>query len=50
MPEVMSGRNPKLLMDIHKVSDVNKPDVNLSEIAGPPTGDVYDKNKLNGSN
>lgn len=44
--EVMSGRNPKLLMDIHKVSDVNSPAVDLSEIEGPPTGAVYETKKL----
>ena len=33
--EVMSGRNPKLLMNIHSVSEVNRPDLDLSEINGP---------------
>ena len=41
--EVMGGRAPRLLMDIHAVSEVNKPDVDLSEIKGPPTGEVFDK-------
>jgi NADH-quinone oxidoreductase subunit G len=35
MPEVMSGRQPKLLMDIHSVSEVNRPEIDLSEIEGP---------------
>ena len=35
MPEVMNGRNPKLLMDIHTVSEVNRPEIDLSEIEGP---------------
>jgi NADH-quinone oxidoreductase subunit G len=35
MPEVMDGRNPKLLMDIHSVSEVNRPEIDLSEIQGP---------------
>jgi NADH-quinone oxidoreductase subunit G len=35
LPEVMSGRQPKLLMDIHSVSEVNRPDVDLSIIEGP---------------
>jgi len=35
MPEVMDGRNPKLLMDIHSVSEVNRPEIDLSEIEGP---------------
>jgi hypothetical protein len=33
--EVMGGRKPKLLMDIHSVSEVNK--VDLNEIQGPAT-------------
>lgn len=39
---VMGGRDPKLLMDIHKVSEVNKPTVHLSEIEGPATGGVFE--------
>jgi len=35
LPEVMGGRRPKLLMDIHSISEVNRPDVDLSEIEGP---------------
>ena len=42
LPEVMGGRKPKMLMDIHKVSDVNKPEVMLSELPGPATGDTFD--------
>lgn len=38
---VHGGRNPKLLMDIHSVSEVNDPSVDLSEINGPATGDVF---------
>lgn len=41
--EVMGGRKPKLLMDIHKVSEVNKPNVHLSEIEGPATSQVFNK-------
>ncbi len=33
--EVMGGREPKLLMDIHDESEVNNPGVFLSEIKGP---------------
>ena len=29
---VMKGRDPKLLMDIHNISEVNKPEVDLSEL------------------
>ncbi len=38
---VMGGRNPKLLMDIHDVSDVNDPSVDLSKINGPATGATF---------
>ena len=37
----MNGRQPKLLMDIHEVSDVNK--VDLSEIPGPATSKTFEK-------
>ncbi|HWJ29366.1 MAG TPA: hypothetical protein VNS32_22695, partial [Flavisolibacter sp.] len=36
---VMKGRDPKLLMDIHSVSKVNK--VDLNEINGPATGKTF---------
>jgi hypothetical protein len=36
-------RKPKLLMDVHQVSEVNKPEVDLSKINGPATGDVFEK-------
>lgn len=35
LPNVMHGRKPRLLMDIHSVSEVNRPEVELSQIAGP---------------
>jgi NADH-quinone oxidoreductase subunit G len=38
LTEVM-GRKPKLLMDIHSVSEVNK--VNLNELPGPATGKTF---------
>lgn len=41
MPSVMSGRAPKLLMDIHDVSEVNKPGRQLSALDGPATSDQY---------
>ena len=37
--EVMGGREPKLLMDIHGISDVNK--VELSELPGPATSKTF---------
>ncbi len=42
LQEVMGGRSPRLLMDIHTVSEVNKPTVDLSEIPGPATGQVFE--------
>jgi NADH-quinone oxidoreductase subunit G len=41
LPEVMDGRKPKLLMDIHEISEVNKPEIDLSEIPGPPTSKTF---------
>jgi len=40
LPEIM-GRNPRLLMDIHSVSEVNKPDVDLSLLPGPAHSDDF---------
>ena len=37
--EVMGGRAPKLMMDIHAVSGVNN--VDLSEIPGPASGETF---------
>ena len=42
------GRQPKLLMDIHSVSEVNDPSVDLSKINGPATGEVFNHKKLTG--
>lgn len=41
LPQVMNGRDPKILMKIHNVSGVNKPEIHLSEIPGPPHSDDY---------
>lgn len=46
MPKVMGGRKPRLLMDIHSVSQVNMQDLELSEIQGPATSDVFNKAAL----
>ncbi|MGJ7030440.1 2Fe-2S iron-sulfur cluster-binding protein [Niabella hirudinis] len=43
---VMGGRAPKLLMDIHSISEVNDPGVDLSKIPGPATGEVFNRKKL----
>jgi NADH-quinone oxidoreductase subunit G len=46
--KVMDGRKPRLLMDIHNISEVNQPQIQLSELQGPPNGEVYDENlKIN---
>ena len=44
--EVMGGRDPKLLFDIHTVSEVNRPEIDLSEINGPATSDVFNAKAL----
>lgn len=44
---VHSGRQPKLLFDIHTVSEVNKPGIDLSAIPGPATSDVFNEKSLN---
>jgi NADH-quinone oxidoreductase subunit G len=38
---VMKGRDPKLLMDIHSVSEVNKPGRNLAGLPGPATSNDF---------
>ena len=43
LPKLMGG-NPRLLMPIHNVSDVNRPEIELSKIEGPPTSDVFEGN------
>lgn len=48
LPELMDGRDPKLLLDIHDVSEVNKPEIELSKIEGPATSDVF-KGKMHGN-
>lgn len=41
--EVMDGRQPKLLMDIHSISQVNRPNIDLSQIDGPAHSDDFNK-------
>lgn len=43
--KVMDGRNPRLLMDIHNVSEVNRPGVNLAAIKGPAHSTDFDPPK-----
>ena len=45
MARVMDGRAPRLLMDIHDESQVNKPGVRLSDISGPATGAAFDNSQ-----
>jgi NADH-quinone oxidoreductase subunit G len=35
LPNVLHGRQPKLLMDIHSVSEVNKQNIELSALDRP---------------
>jgi NADH-quinone oxidoreductase subunit G len=42
IPKVMGGRDPKLLMDIHDVSGVNDPSVDLSKVPGPATSETFE--------
>ena len=41
--EVMDGRDPKLLMDIHAVSDVNNPAIDLSKLNRPAHSGDFEK-------
>lgn len=44
--EVMGGRAPKLLMDIHSVSGVNNPEIELSELERPANGSDFKPDPL----
>ncbi|HKB45395.1 MAG TPA: hypothetical protein VKC90_13440, partial [Chitinophagaceae bacterium] len=44
LAEVMGGRKPKLVFDIHSISDVNPPEVDLAEIPGPATSETFNNN------
>jgi NADH-quinone oxidoreductase subunit G len=46
LPEVMGGRQPKLLMDIHSISDVNRPEIDLSRINGPAHSTDFSKDTI----
>jgi NADH-quinone oxidoreductase subunit G len=48
LQEVMNGQAPRLLMDIHTVSEVNQPQIELSEIPGPATGAVFEHKNSSG--
>jgi NADH-quinone oxidoreductase subunit G len=42
--KLMDSRKPRIFMDIHDVSEVNKPTIDLSLIEGPATSDDFDEN------
>jgi NADH-quinone oxidoreductase subunit G len=43
LTDVLEGRKPRLLLDIHDVSEVNKPNIELSKIAGPAHSEDFNK-------
>ncbi|HUR10695.1 MAG TPA: 2Fe-2S iron-sulfur cluster-binding protein [Flavitalea sp.] len=44
LPEIMHGRDPRILLDIHQVSEVNQPEVELSLLQRPAeSNDFPDK-------
>jgi NADH-quinone oxidoreductase subunit G len=47
--KVMDGRKPKLLMDIHDISEVNERDIDLSLIQGPAHSDDFKGNNSPGT-
>jgi NADH-quinone oxidoreductase subunit G len=47
--EVMNGRDPRLMLDIHSVSEVNKPEVQLSLIEGPAHSDDFGEKTRDGA-
>jgi NADH-quinone oxidoreductase subunit G len=42
---VHDGRQPKVMLDIHTVSEVNKPNIELSLIDGPAHSTDFNSNK-----
>jgi NADH-quinone oxidoreductase subunit G len=42
--DVMKGANPRVLLDIHTESGVNKPGIELSKIQGPAHSDDFNNN------
>ena len=43
--KVMDGRKPRYFMDIHNVSEVNRPDIELSLLDGPATAKILTNRK-----
>jgi NADH-quinone oxidoreductase subunit G len=60
LQKVLHGRDPRLLLDIHNESEVNRPEIHLSDIPGPATSttfvkhdeaeDIQDVNKVRTAN
>lgn len=46
-PDIMKGAQPRVLMDIHTISDVNKPNIHLSELPGPAHGEDFKQTSNN---
>ncbi len=44
LPDVMNGRDPRVLLDIHTISDVNRPEIELSELPRPAFSDDFPAN------
>jgi len=42
--KLMDSRKPRIFMNIHDVSEVNKPEIDLSLIEGPATSDDFNEN------
>jgi len=42
--KLMDSRQPRIFMNIHDVSEINKPTIDLSLIEGPATSDDYNEN------
>ena len=41
LKKVLQGRSPVLLLDIHNQSEVNRPEIHLSDIPGPATSTTF---------
>jgi len=47
--DVLDGRKPKLLMDIHSISEVNRPEIDLSTIEGPAHSTDFEAHEPRGT-
>src|SRR5215831_331070 len=41
LPDLFGGHKPKLMLDIHDVSDINPPEVDLAALPGPATNKTF---------